>query len=180
MENFIGEIRMFAGTFAPQGWLFCAGQSLDIGSNNALYSLIGTTYGGNGVSTFNLPDLRGRIPVGQGSGPGLTQRQIGQSGGEETHTLNSAEIPLHGHGVVVSGGPSSVITPGPTVLYGAVTPNGSIQGLYTAPPPPVVTPVQMSTSAVSSAGNSQPHGNDMATLTINFIIALTGIYPTQQ
>ena len=101
-EPFIGEIMLFAGNFAPRNWALCNGQILSIAQNTALFSILGTTYGGNGQTTFALPDLRGRVPIHAGQGPGLTNRTLGENGGEEAHVLTSAEMPMHTHGAVVT------------------------------------------------------------------------------
>ncbi|GFN33781.1 phage tail protein [Paenibacillus xylaniclasticus] len=170
MEPYIGEIRMFAGNFAPSGWHICDGSILPISENEALFSLIGTTYGGDGQTTFALPDLRGRVPVGQGmnSATGTTYT-LGQKAGTETVTLTSNELPAHIHGVVAS---SAVTTSHP---QGAVWGTGdTVQ--YVAPS---TSGAPMLASAVSVAGGGQPHDNMMPYLPIGYIIALEGIYPTQ-
>lgn len=179
MDNYLGEIRLFAGNFAPSGWALCNGQALSISDNEALYTLVGTTYGGDGVNTFNLPDLQGRLPVGQGQGTGLSSRPLGQQGGEENHTLAQTELPQHSHSASVTTSVASTISVGSSVVYGTVTPNGNTYALYTTLTPPDVTATQMAANAVGLAGGSQPHDNTMFTTPINFIIALSGIYPSQ-
>ncbi len=181
MENFIGEIRMFAGSFAPQGWSFCDGSLLSIADNDVLYTLLGTPYGGDAHTPFGLPDLRGRLPIGQGNGSGLSPRTLGQNAGEEGHTLTVQEMAAHAHPVSASTAPASTITPGPGVMYAAVTPDNQngVLGLYTNVAPPDVPVVQLAGQAVANAGGGQAHDNTMSTLTINYIIALQGIYPTQ-
>ncbi|MGH1507173.1 phage tail protein [Ralstonia solanacearum] len=176
MEPFIGEIRMFAGNYAPQGWLLCQGQVIDISTNEVLYALLGTIYGGDGRTTFALPDLRGRLPVGQGQGVGLTARTIGQSMGVEDVTLTQAQIPSHSHTLFATSGTATTITPGPGTMLATVS---NPQGFYnagTANPP---TKAAFSGQAVAVAGASLPHSNHMPTASINYIIAITGIYPSQ-
>ncbi|AQW30234.1 phage tail protein [Ralstonia syzygii subsp. celebesensis] len=176
MEPFIGEIRLFAGNYAPQGWLLCQGQLIDIAGNETLYTLLGTTYGGDGRTTFALPDLQGRLPVGQGQGPGLTNRTIGQRLGVEDVTLTQAQIPAHSHALSATSGQATSITPGPGVML-ATVPNP--QGFYdagTANPP---TKAAFASQAVGMAGANLPHSNHMPTASINYIIATVGIYPSQ-
>jgi microcystin-dependent protein len=167
-EPFVGEIRIFAGDFAPTGWALCDGQILPISQNTALFSLIGTTYGGNGVSTFALPDLRGRAPILYGEGPGLTPREIGEPVGTETHTLSVAELPAHTHPI------------------GASTANGdsdAVEGRVMARSPAAIPQyassanTTLAASAVASTGGGQPHNNMQPYLTLNFIIALQGMFP---
>ena len=184
-DCFIGEIRMFAGNYNPEDWIICNGQSMSVQQNQALFSLIGVTYGGDGVNTFNVPDLRGRLPVGQGTNtttnPPLTARTLGQSGGEEAHTLTYAEMPAHTHPVYVSTGYASSATAGPTMLYGAVEPNATagILGLYTTGAPPTVPAAVFDTKAITYAGGGLPHNNCMITTAISFIMAILGNYPTR-
>lgn len=181
MENFLGEIRMFAGNFAPQGWNFCDGTVLSISNYDALFALIGTTYGGDGQTTFQLPDLRGRLPIGQGNGPGLSPRVVGQSFGEEGHVLTTNEMAAHAHPAVASTAAATTVTAGPSVMYGAAQGNqtAGVYGLYTTAQPPDAPAVQWSGATVGSAGGSESHDNTMNTLTVNFIIALEGIFPSQ-
>ena len=176
MEPFIGEIRLFAGTYAPQGWLLCQGQLIGISDNETLYTLLGTTYGGDGQSTFGLPNLQGTLPIGQGQGPDLTNRIIGQQLGSDTVTLTQAQIPAHSHAVYATSETATTVTPGPGVML-ATVPNP--QGFYdagTANPP---TKAAFSNRAVGVAGSSQPHSNHMPTASINYIIATVGIFPSQ-
>lgn len=168
---YMGEIRVFAGTFAPQNWALCNGQSLAISQNDALYALLGTTYGGDGVNTFNLPDARGRLPVGQGNGPGLTSRVLGQVYGTETVTLTSATMPAHSHAVQVSNTAATLTTP-----------SGQMIGMaphYIAPGTIANRTDSLLASAVSSVGGGQPHDNMMPFLCLNFILCLQGIFPTR-
>lgn len=184
-DCFIGEIRMFAGNYAPQDWLMCQGQSLNVQQSAALFSLIGVTYGGDGVSTFKIPDLRGRVPIGQGTNtttnPPLTARTIGQTGGEETHTLVAAEIPSHTHTVNVLSSLATTPTAGSNTLYAQVTPtpNNTIYGLYNNTLPPTTTPLALDVTVISFAGGNQPHANVMTTTAISFIMATTGNYPSK-
>ncbi len=176
MTPFIGEIRLFAGTYAPQGWLLCQGQVIDISGNETLFTLLGTTYGGDGVSTFGLPNLQGTLPIGQGQGLNLTNRIIGQRLGSDTVTLTEAQIPAHSHAVYATSETATTVTPGPGVTL-ATVPNP--QGFYdagTANPP---TKAAFSSRAVGVAGNSQPHSNLMPSASINYIIATVGIFPSQ-
>lgn len=171
MSNpYFGEIRLFAGNFAPLGWAFCHGQLVSIAENDALFNLIGTTYGGDGQQTFALPDLRGRVPVHQGSGPGLSPRSIGEQAGAEAVTLTSVQLPAHSHSLVATSAPASA-TAGPA---GGVLATASVK-LYGngAPGSP------MANAAISPSGGSQPHDNMAPFLALNYIISLFGIYPQQ-
>lgn len=168
-DPYVGEIRLFAGNFAPVGWALCQGQLVAIAENDVLYSLIGTTYGGDGQNTFALPDLRGRVPVHQGQGPGLSQRTMGQTGGTETVTLQSGQTPAHSHPALASTATASLGAPGGNLLAATT---GSTYGTG-----PATTP--MASGAITSAwGNPQPHENMAPTLTVNYIISLYGIYPS--
>ena len=169
-EPFVGEIRMFAGNFAPQGWAFCDGQLLAVSQNDALFSLLGTIYGGDGRTTFGLPDMRGRIPIHQGSGPGLSQRRLGSKGGEERVTVTANRLPSHSHPWYASADAAEDTNPaGHTVA----TATGS--DLYGT-----AGPRTMDTRAITpTTGGGQPHSNLMPFLCIHFIIALFGIYPSR-
>ncbi len=171
MSNpFIGEIRMAGFNFPPIGWAFCAGQLLPISQNDALYALIGTTYGGDGVTTFGLPDLRGRLPINQGQGPGLSNYTLGQLAGTESVTLLTMQIPSHSHVVnAASGGTRNA------------NPSGSLLGsgeadIYTHDS---ANPVPLSTNLIASSGGNQPHENMQPFLCVNFIIALEGVFPSR-
>jgi microcystin-dependent protein len=172
-DPFIGEIRMFAGNFAPVGWHLCDGTQLAISTNDALYSLIGTTYGGDGVSTFALPDLRGRLPVGQGNGPGLTPRTMGESYGVETVTLTAQQMPAHSHMFFATTAAGTVPSPVDKLFA-----NSGGDNIYVEAPnnPQFQT---MNQNTVGAAGNSQPHDNIMPSVGMNYIICLEGIYPSQ-
>lgn len=168
-EPFIGEIRMFAGNFAPRGWAFCNGELLAISSNTALFSLLGVAFGGDGRTTFGLPDLRGRMPMHAGMGPGLTPRSLGARGGVETVTLTTAQLPSHSHALI--GTSATPTTAAPT---DAQLPTGTsrVYGSGAADAP-------LAASSIQSAGGSSAHENMPPYLTVNFIIALQGIYPSR-
>lgn len=169
-EPYIGEIKMFAGNFAPRGWAFCDGQLLAVSSNDALFSLFGTIYGGDGRTTFGLPDMRGRIPVQQGSGPGLSNRRLGSKVGRETETLAIGQIPLHNHDMKSTAEEANSKSPVNAVL----AKNASGHTYSTN-----VTDSDLQSSSVTSAGSSQNHDNMMPSLCVNFIVALVGIYPSR-
>ncbi len=172
MDPYIGEIRIFAGNFAPKGWAFCNGQLLSISQNTALFSLIGTYYGGDGRATFALPNLQGSAPISQGQGPGLTDRVIGETGGTQTVTLIASEMPMHVHGVSASSDGSTESNPTGAVWAVAGQTRGGVP-MY-SPSGPLVP---MNPGALSPAGGDQPHNNMPPYLALNFIIALQGVYP---
>ncbi len=171
-DPFVGEVRMFSGNFAPLGWAFCNGAVLPISQNTALFSLLGINYGGDGHTTFALPNLQGAFPIhagGSGAGPGLSPRSVGETGGSETVTLTSAQLPTHGHGMeAVSAATTG--TPGSSVSL-APTSNGS--ALYRAPD------IYLNTapSDMGASGGNGAHNNLPPYLTVSFIIALQGIFP---
>jgi microcystin-dependent protein len=169
-EPFIGEIRMFGFGFVPQGWAQCNGQLLPIAQNAALFSLLGTTYGGDGRSTFALPDLRSRVPVGQGQGPGLSSYAEGQAGGAETVTLAATQMPGHTHPVRADSSAADSDQPEGRTLA------RSASHIYSAKPGPSTA---MNADMIGDAGGSQPHGNIQPYLTVNFCIALFGIFPSR-
>ena len=173
-EYYIGEIRVFAGNYEPQGWAFCDGRTLNIYEYEALYTLLGTTYGGNGVSTFNLPDLRGRLALHCGTGTGLSTYTLGQQVGVEDVTLNSATMPSHSHALLASSSASTAATPGPTVM-----PGKSSAGFYTPSTAAQFKSMPMDPTAVGSTGSATAHDNNMPTLPLSYIIALNGIFPMQ-
>ena len=168
MEPYIGQITMFAGNFAPRGWAFCDGQLLPISSHTALFSLLGTIYGGDGRTSFALPDLRGRLPVHAGNSPGLTQKLIGQKGGTENVTVTVNQMPVHTHT------PQATNTPGSGSDPTGAVPAGATGGSYYTAAAPAQ---EMNASAVSSVGSGQPHSNMQPFLGIHFCIALLGYYP---
>ena len=175
-EPYMGEIRLFAGNFAPRQNAQCNGQIMSIAQNTALFSLLGTYYGGNGTTTFGLPDFRGRLPVGMGQGPGLSSYTIGEQTGTETVTLISQQIPMHTHYAVA--GTTAANNPAPTGLApaGMVTP---ITGYYVADANKTGNPIAFSQNALQLTGGSQPHTNLMPSLALTFIIALQGIFPSR-
>ncbi len=169
-DPYVGEIRIFSGNFAPQGWAFCDGSLLAIADNDVLFTLIGTTYGGDGQNTFALPDLRGRIPVHMGTGPGLSNYTIGQSAGTEAVTLLTSQLPTHNH--TLTGSSANAVTTDPTNNFLAAQP-GLLE--YSSDPPGGT----LKASSVSNSGGSQPHENRMPILAVNYIISLFGIFPSQ-
>lgn len=173
-QPYIGEIRLFPYNFAPQGWQDCDGSLLAIAEYDALFALIGTTYGGDGQTTFAVPDLRGRVPLHQGQGPGLSSRVIGERAGSETVTLLPTQMPAHTHTATVTSSVANSGAPGPTVLPGAVTNQTQYVTDLTG-----AVPFAMSSFAVASAGGNQPHENCMPTLTVRFCMAVFGIFPSQ-
>jgi microcystin-dependent protein len=163
-QPYVGEIRMFAGNFAPAGWMFCEGQLLPISEYETLFNLIGTTYGGDGQSTFALPDLRGRLPLHQGSGFVLAE-----TGGAEEITLTVSQIPAHSHPFLATSDPANTPNPGNNVLARSAQVNMFFNGS---------TASTMSPSMVGSVGGSQPHTNFQPYLCVDFIISLFGIFPS--
>ena len=188
MEPFLGQVMIFAGNFAPRGWALCEGQILAISQYQALFSLLGTTYGGDGRTSFGLPDLRGRAPISPGSGPGLPTYRWGQKGGQATHILTTLEMPSHSHAntVAMSGevrvGTSSqgsdTASPDASVLcattgnivYNEETPDRSLGGVSSTLSPTV---------SILNQGGSQAHNNMQPYLAINYIIALQGLFPSR-
>jgi microcystin-dependent protein len=170
-DPFIAEIRIFAGNFAPRGWAFCNGQLLAISQNTALFSLLGTIYGGDGRTTFGLPNLQGRAPMHQGQGPGLTPRTIGELSGSTTVTLLTTEMASHTHAMVASTSPASARLPTDSAL--SRSRNGNA---YQTQASNLAT---MAPAAIGQAGANQPHNNLQPYLTLTFIIALQGIYPSR-
>lgn len=174
---FLGEIKLFGGNFEIIGWAFCNGQLLSIAQNDALYQLLGTTYGGDGVTTFGLPNLQSRVALHQGQGSGLTNRTIGEVGGVESVTLVTANLPSHTHQAIATTVPGTATAPanalpatpslaGTEFLYLS----GAAGGTTDAPPAP---------TSVSASGGNQPHDNIMPILALNYLIALEGIFPSQ-
>lgn len=167
-QPFIGEIRMFAGNFAPVGWALCQGQLIPISENDALFNLIGTTYGGDGQNTFALPNLASRFPVHVG--PGFA---LGQAGGTESVTLTTQQIPAHSH-VPVAATAGQVLSPSGAVLAAATSTQTGLQ-IYSNQPPNT----QLNPGSIASSGGSQPHENMIPFVVINFIISLFGVFPSQ-
>jgi microcystin-dependent protein len=170
-DPFLGEIALVPYNFPPKGWAFCQGQILSISQNTALFALLGTTFGGNGTTTFALPDLRGRSPISSGQGPGLNNFVLGQIGGVETVTLSSTEIPAHSHALNASSSNGTSDTP----TNGVPAKNASGVPSFAAGPGNAT----MAATAIGSVGGGQPHENRVPYLTLNYIIALVGIFPTQ-
>lgn len=170
-ESYIGEIRMFAGTFAPQGWAFCDGSLVSIAEYESLFNLIGTTYGGDGQSTFALPDLRGRVPIHQGTGPGLSTHTIGEMGGTESVTLMTSQMPVHNHAAMANNAGGNADTPANNFWSASTTTTQYVPGSEAN--------TGMGASAIVYAGGNQPHDNMLPFTAISFIISLYGIYPSQ-
>ena len=170
-EPYIGEIRMFGGSFAPAGWAFCDGQQLPISENDALFTLIGTTYGGDGQETFNLPDLQGRVPLHMGTGPDGISYAIGEKAGVESVTLTTQQIPIHSHAPIASNDAGTSPTPQNSIWSAA----GTGDQIYNDQAPNL----NMRANIIQPAGSSQPHENMGPYLVISFIISLFGVFPTQ-
>lgn len=167
-DPFVAEIRIFPFNFAPRGWAFCDGQLLPLSQNTALFSLLGTTYGGNGKSNFALPDLQGRVPMHWGQGPGLSLRDLGETGGSDTVSLLESEIPSHSHTIYVStANPAENNTPA------GHAPSVTNRPVYAAPP----VQTNMAGETLAPAGGDQPHNNLQPYLTMYFCIAMQGVFP---
>lgn len=169
MNPYVGEIRIFAFNFAPRGWALCNGQLLAISSNTALFSLLGTYYGGDGKSTFALPNLQSRIPIHQGQGQGLSPYNLGQNGGTENVTLSTQQMPQHNHTVNAVGSPGGANRVGGNLLANSTSGN-----VYNAPPSDGTT---LAAAAIGNSGGGQPHSNVQPYLCVNLCIATQGIYP---
>ena len=172
-QPFVGEIRMFGGNFAPAGWSLCEGQLLPISENEVLFQLIGTTYGGDGQSTFCLPDLRGRIPIHQGQGPGISNMILAQQFGSETTTLTVNQIPPHNHNIL-----GSASVGNSTGISNSTIAAGTVGRVYTTDTDPANLS-DLNPGTLINSGGSQPHNNLMPYRCINFIISLFGIFPSQ-
>jgi microcystin-dependent protein len=171
MDPFVAEIRIFPFNFAPKGWAFCDGQLLPLSQNTALFSLLGTTYGGDGKSNFALPNMQGNAPMHPGQGPGLSLHDLGETGGSETVTLLESEIPAHSHGLMAAPPASLVAIPSPAVSLARSRGFNAYQSNTSA------NLVPMSDNAIAPAGGDQPHNNMQPYLTLNFCIALQGVFP---
>lgn len=177
-DPFVGQIMLFAGNFAPTGWFLCAGQTLAIQQYAALFAIIGTTYGGNGVTTFNLPDLRSRVPVGAnlgGNPPGLTPYALGEPAGVENVTLLQTQIPAHTHLVSASSNSGDQVSPANNYIATGVDSQGGSVTAFTANAPNV----HLNTNALTLVGGSQPHTNIQPVLGCNYIIAYIGVFPSR-
>lgn len=176
-EPFLGQITMVSFNFPPKGWAFCNGQLLPINQNQALFSLLGTTYGGNGTINFALPNLQSQVPMHFGQGPGLSPYVLGQVGGAATATLNTGTIPTHAHALNVTTASASAAAIGNTLL--PAVPTVANAAFYAVPGAPTLETQTMAANSVGTAGGSQPHNNMMPSLCINFVIALQGIFPSR-
>jgi microcystin-dependent protein len=176
-DQFLGEIRAMSFNYPPKGWAFCNGQILPINQNQALFALLGTTYGGNGTTNFQLPNLQGRLAIGSGQGPGLTNRTLGETGGEASHVLTVAEIPAHRHSInayTAPGAPTN--TPDSSVILASASTNQSGNPgvpVYGSGAPTIPT------VSLGQGGGSQPHENQMPYLVMNYCIAMVGIFPSR-
>lgn len=173
MDQFVGQVIAVGFNFAPVGWVLCNGQLLPIGQYEVLYTLLGTTYGGDGINTFGVPDLRGRSPIGQGTGPGLPTAVLGQAAGTETVTLLTTQMPAHPHLLQASTTTGTQTKPTTTSVL-ANQSNTDVQ-IYGAAP----STVSLATGSIGQAGGSQPHENQQPFNTVNYIISTVGIFPTQ-
>src|SRR5687767_5871718 len=169
-QPYIGEIRMFGGNFAPAGWAFCNGQTIPISENDALFTLIGTTYGGDGQETFNLPNLQSRVPIHMGNGPDGVNYQLAEAAGVESVTLTTQQIPIHNHALLISKNAGTSNSPS-----GGLTGESASVKMYAADQPTGA----MNAQSVGPQGGSQPHENCQPFLCINYIISLFGIFPSQ-
>lgn len=173
-QPFVGEIRMFGFGRVPTGWQACDGSLLAISEYETLFALVGTTYGGDGQTTFAVPDLRGRVPIHQGTGPGLSPYVIGEIAGTETVTLVAGQMPAHTHAVQATSAAATTATPGNTVMPGAVSGDTMYATDITG-----LTGIPTSPQSVGPDGGTQPHENCMPTLTVQYCIAWAGIFPSQ-
>jgi microcystin-dependent protein len=174
-DQFVGEIRLASFNFAPKGWALCNGQLLPINQNQALFSLFGTYYGGNGQTTFALPNFQSRLPLGMGQGPGLSNYTIGQNGGTESVTLSLSQIPAHSHLFNVTTANATAAAPGGTLLPAVPTVSGA--SFYAAGSSPALEAQTLALQSCGLMGGNQPHTNIMPYECISFIIALTGVFP---
>jgi microcystin-dependent protein len=174
MDPFVAEIRVFGFNFAPIGWAQCNGQLMPISQNTALFSLLGTTYGGDGRSTFGLPNLQGSVPVGMGNGAGLSSRFLGETGGEDSLTLLATEMPQHTHGFKAFVGRGASNVNDPATGDALTTSAGGLAYVASSP-----TGAALDPRTLAASGGGQPHNNLMPYLTLNFCIALQGVFPAR-
>lgn len=177
MEPFIGQIIMFGGNFAPRGWALCDGQLLAIAQNTALFSILGTTYGGDGRTTFGLPELRGRVAMHEGTGPGLSNRALGQRGGAQTATLNVGNMPSHNHSVRLQAETAAGSTANPTNALLAVSTNQD--RIYAPADPAAEIPMHPDSIAQNNMGGGQAFSIEQPYTVVNYIIALQGTFPSR-
>lgn len=178
-EPYLGQVSMFGGNYAPRGYAFCNGQLLSISQYSALFSLLGTYYGGNGVTNFALPNLQSRLPVHTGTGPGLSDYPIGQAGGTPSVTINMTTMPTHNHGLNATLQPADDAKISASVIPGTITTPNDFFYASQGSGEPALTPHTMANEACSINGGGQAHSNLMPSLCITFIIALQGIYPSR-
>jgi len=176
-EPYLGEIRLFGFSQVPRNWIACNGSLLPINQYQALFAVLGTTYGGNGSTNFGVPDLRGRVPISQGAAAGLTTRVLGKPGGEQSHALQTSEIPAHGHALNSTTTAGTTATPATTVHL--ATSNLATSEFY-APQASVPSYNLMAQTSIASSGNSLPHNNMMPSLTCNYCMCTSGVYPSAQ
>src|SRR5580658_6834866 len=176
-QPYVGLIIMFGGNFAPAGWMTCSGQLLPISEYETLFNLIGTTYGGDGQSTFQLPDLQGRVPIHQGQGTGLSNYTVGQKAGTETVTLSTNQIPAHNHIVAAQSSPGNQSIPVTNGILATENSTATGGNAFTYLPPGG-TQVAMANTSIANSGTSQPHQNIQPVLAVTIVISLFGVYPS--
>jgi microcystin-dependent protein len=174
MDGTIAEIKLFAGNFAPRNWAFCNGQIMSIVQNTALFSILGTTFGGNGQTTFALPDFRGRVPVGTGQGPGLSNRDLGEVAGTETVTLLTTEMPAHNHVIAANASAGALSVPTSNYVAGGQDATANPIPTYAS-----TASTSLNAASLSTTGGSQPHNNMPPYLGMSYIICLFGIFPSR-
>ena len=178
VDCYVGEVRLFAGQYPPDDWQLCDGSLLNVSTYPTLFALLGTTYGGNGTTTFGVPDLRGRVPLGQGTGLGLTARILGQSGGAEVVALSAANTPPHSHSFATAGVPATDLTPGQTLAF-ANTESPATAYLKDGLGSGAATATKLAGASISDSFGGAFHDNIMPTMVLTYMIALNGIFPTR-